>query len=196
MLIVQALAPQLVRIFDADPAVVEAGVTFLRITCFSYILGGVAVALNGLSTGVGDAWFTLVTVLSTHLLLRIVACYVIHFVLHLPLFWVYISYTVTPSLSIARYACLKPSCTRYSCIAPERPSIVLVDRRAILNPLRVLVSPILSYSTLPAWWTLVSSTTLCRFFWQKSLTSGESGSRMENQWNTSTRSSTSPPVEK
>ena len=100
VLIVQALAPQLGRIFDADPAVVEAGVTFLRITCFSYILGGVAVALNGLSTGVGDAWFTLVTVLSTHLLLRIVACYIIHFVLHLPLFWVYISYTVTPSLSI------------------------------------------------------------------------------------------------
>ncbi len=100
ILVVQLFAPQIVGIFTNDPEVIQAGIEFLRITCFSYVLGGTAVALNGLSTGVGDAWFTLLTVLSTHGILRILACSILHFVLHLPLFWIYISYTVTPCLSI------------------------------------------------------------------------------------------------
>ena len=100
VVIVQAFAPQIVSLFDNEPEIVAAGVEFMRVTCFAYVIGGTAVAFNGLSTGVGDAWFTMATVVATHLLLRIVACSVIHFVLHLPLFWVYVSYAVTPALSV------------------------------------------------------------------------------------------------
>ena len=119
--VMQAFAPQIVGLFDTEPDVVGAGVIFLRITCFSYVLGGTAVALNGLSTGVGDAWFTLITVLSTHLLLRIAACYIIHYVLALPLIYVYISYTVTPVLSIILSViyCLRGKWREHSLVAQQ-----------------------------------------------------------------------------
>jgi putative MATE family efflux protein len=68
-------AEQLVRIFNADPSLVEIGSTFLRIQIVSYMLWGVVVVLSLCLNGIGDTMIPMITNLITMCGLQIILAY-------------------------------------------------------------------------------------------------------------------------
>lgn len=55
------LCPQLIlEMFNAEPAVIDYGVTYLRAFCFDYLIVPFVFCINGLMLGAGHSMFSLV----------------------------------------------------------------------------------------------------------------------------------------
>ena len=71
----QLFPENVLRIFSSDPALIEAGVTYLRVFAFDFLLVPFIFCINGLLIGGGHTLFTLLTSIMSSVLLRIPVCY-------------------------------------------------------------------------------------------------------------------------
>lgn len=78
VVVVQAFASPLIMVFDPDPAVVAAGVTYLRICCFgNSLIYAVMYSFDSFAVGVGAAPLAMLNALLDSLLLRLPLCFVL-----------------------------------------------------------------------------------------------------------------------
>ena len=70
------LCPQLIlEMFNAEPAVIDYGVTYLRAFCFDYLIVPFVFCINGLMLGAGHSMFSLVNNMLSAILLRVPVAY-------------------------------------------------------------------------------------------------------------------------
>ena len=61
--------------FNAEPAVIDYGVTYLRAFCFDYLIVPFVFCINGLMLGAGHSMFSLVNNMLSAILLRVPVAY-------------------------------------------------------------------------------------------------------------------------
>ena len=70
------LCPQLIlEMFNAEPAVIDYGVTYLRAFCFDYLIVPFVFCINGLMLGAGHSMFTLFNSMLSAIMLRVPVAY-------------------------------------------------------------------------------------------------------------------------
>ncbi len=75
-------------IFSSDPALIEAGVSYIRVFAFDFLLIPFIFCINGLLMGGGHTLFTLMASILSSVLLRVPVCYLFGITLNMGLFGV------------------------------------------------------------------------------------------------------------
>ncbi|MEA5003570.1 MAG: MATE family efflux transporter [Christensenella sp.] len=95
--IFQLFAPQLVMLFNTDPAVISEGILYLRICCgLNCIVYAVMYAFNSFATGVGDAMFAFLNSMLDCLVIRIAGSLILGFALGYGFVGVYVAEMLAP----------------------------------------------------------------------------------------------------
>ena len=74
--ITQMFPEQIIAVFDNDPEMIKAGVTYLNTLSLDYIIVPLIFCINGLITGAGHTTFASITGIMSALLLRVPAAYI------------------------------------------------------------------------------------------------------------------------
>ena len=75
-IITQLFPEQIIAVFDNDPEMIQAGVTYLNTLSLDYIIVPFIFCVNGLITGAGHTMFASITGIMSALLLRVPAAYI------------------------------------------------------------------------------------------------------------------------
>ena len=78
----------ILSIFSGDPALIEAGVTYIRVFAFDFLIVPFIFCINGLLIGGGHTLFTLLVSILSSVLLRVPVCYLFGITLDMGLFGV------------------------------------------------------------------------------------------------------------
>ncbi|MCL2352920.1 MAG: MATE family efflux transporter [Firmicutes bacterium] len=85
---VQLFPESVLRVFSSDPALIKAGVAYIRGVAFDFLLVPVIFCVNGLFIGGGHTFFTLMNSVMSSVLLRVPVCYLLGITLNMGLFGV------------------------------------------------------------------------------------------------------------
>ncbi len=86
--ITQLFPESILRIFSSDPALIEVGVTYIRVFTFDFLIVPFIFCINGLLIGGGHTLFTLMISVLSSVLLRIPVCYLLGITLNMGLYGV------------------------------------------------------------------------------------------------------------
>ena len=75
-LLVNIFPAQLLRLFDNNPELIEAGIVYIKTFSFDYLFVPLMAGLNGLFIGSGHTTFSLINGMTSALLVRIPTCYI------------------------------------------------------------------------------------------------------------------------
>ena len=75
-LLVNIFPAQLLRLFDNNPELIEAGTVYIKTFSFDYLFVPLMAGLNGLFIGSGHTTFSLINGMTSALLVRIPTCYI------------------------------------------------------------------------------------------------------------------------
>lgn len=104
MALILLFAPQFARIFNTDPAVIDAATKYLHISCFMYLPYAFVHPMQGFVRGAGSAMFTLTNGLMAQYLIRIPAALLFSRVLGMEFLGVAAAWICAPAFSCATYA--------------------------------------------------------------------------------------------
>ncbi len=86
----QLFPESILRIFSSEPALIEAGATYIRVFTFDFLIVPFIFCINGLLIGGGHTLFTLLISVLSSVLLRIPVCYLFGITLDMGLYCVWL----------------------------------------------------------------------------------------------------------